>query len=234
MEFPKKKNNGNNYKKNINDINEEYEENEIYEEQDENKDYKVDNNNNENNNNRINSQIDNYKNFYYNNMVIDNPNYQEYFYNNNRLYNDQNTQKSKYDDINKYQPYDSNNPNIGYILNQFVNNLSYNVNPLEFYPNEIKGRNNKRKNTIESLGEESLLIQDGNINYLNQNNNYGIIKSRKNSVDSLNKVTQNDKNDLNIIYKKMFGNDEINQNKSIFDTNELKNPIFEEDDNFMK
>ena len=233
----KKKNNGNNYRKN-NDINEDYEENEIYEEPDENKESKEDNNNNneENNeNNRNNNQNDNYKNIIYNNMIMENPSFQEYILNNNRLYNEQMSQKLKLnDDINKYMYFDNYNQNytnnIGYILNQFVNNLSYNV---DLNSNDLRLKLNKRKNTIESLGEESLLVQDGNLNNLNnlnQTNNIGITKSRKNSVDSANKMTQNEKNSFNNFYKKIFGPEEINQNKSPFEINDLKNPIiFEED-----
>jgi hypothetical protein len=166
---------------------------------------------------------------------MENPSFQEYILNNNRLYNEQMSQKLKLnDDINKYMYFDNYNQNytnnIGYILNQFVNNLSYNV---DLNSNDLRLKLNKRKNTIESLGEESLLVQDGNLNNLNnlnQTNNIGITKSRKNSVDSANKMTQNEKNSFNNFYKKIFGPEEINQNKSPFEINDLKNPIiFEED-----
>ena len=235
----RKKNIGNNNIKNK-DLNEDYEENEIYEELDENKDCKGvndnDENNDNNNKNNNNNQIDNKKNIIYNNMVIENSNLQECLLNANRIYNDQNPQKLKLnDDINNiyndnciYYPNYANN--IEYILNQFVNNLSYNVNPLDLNANDPKIKLNKRKNTIESLGEESLLVQDGYFNNLNLNNNAEMEKSRKNSCESENKNNQCDKTNFNNIYKKIFEQEEINQNKSLFEINDLKNPIiFEED-----
>lgn len=111
---------------------------------------------------------------------------------------------------------------IDYILNQFVNTLSYNA----FDLNDHKLKLNKRKNTLESLGGDE---SEMNLNYFNQGNNYGYIynaNNRKNSVESV-KIIQNDKNDFNEIYKNTFGIDEQNHNNGPLD---LKNQNFINED----
>ena len=217
--IPKKKNNN----KNIN-INEEYEENE-YEEQEDNEAYKDNNNNDENNNNNSN-----------NNNLTDNQKYIEY--NNPQEY----LQRPRMiDDINKGNNYlypDNYNQNYSYgygygsditnyILNQFVHNL----NCFDLDPNQnIKF--NKRKNTLESFEEESYYPQNNNYGYVSQSNNLNLkcnTKSRKNSVESVNKILKSDKNDFKDLYKNMFGLDEFNQNKPLFENNDFKNPnIFDD------
>ena len=211
-----------------NDMVDEFDENEIeYEEQEDNEDYKEENNNNKeeennnkeenninkednndknNENTRNNDYNENQRNLLQNNLIIENGNIRnlnEYYLNN--FY-----QKGKIpDDITA-------SVGIDYILNQFVNNLSNN----NFDLNCPKLKINKRKNTLESLGDESEI----NINYINQANNftYNNNKSRKNSVESY-KLIPNDKTDFNEIYKRTFGLDEQNQNLEPLEmNNELK------------
>ena len=206
------------------DINEENDKQ--YENQEENEDYKEDNNNiNEKNNEnaRNNNYNENPKNILQNNLFIDNgniSNLQEYC--SNKLF-----QKGKIsDDISKYSAgllYDIPTvTGIDYILNQFVNTLSYNA----FDLNDHKLKLNKRKNTLESLGGDE---SEMNVNYFNPGNNYGYIynnNNRKNSVESV-KIIQNDKNDFNEIYKSTFGIDEQNHNIGPLD---LKNQNFINED----
>ena len=227
-EFLRKKNNFNN-RKNIN-INDD----DNYEEKEENEDY----NNNENNRNN-NYYDENIKND--NNDIIadDNLNNGHDYYENKILHKPKMIEDMKKGYYNKYYDnyhqsnyngYNYNADGIEYIISQFVNNLSDNC--YEVNPNESRGKMNKRKNTFESLGEESLIEQE-NLNYFNQNSNYGqssnqnfnnsTQKSRKNSIESMNKFIQNEKNDFNDIYKRMFGIDEFNQNKLNLDMNDLKN-----------
>jgi SHAQKYF class myb-like DNA-binding protein len=207
------------------DINEENDEK--YENQEEKEDYKEDNNTNINEKNNENVRNNNYnenpKNILQNNLFIDNgniSNLQEYC--SNKLF-----QKGKIsDDISKYSSgllYDIPTvTGIDYILNQFVNTLSYNA----FDLNDHKLKLNKRKNTLESLGGDE---SEMNLNYFNQGNNYGYIynaNNRKNSVESV-KIIQNDKNDFNEIYKNTFGIDEQNHNNGPLD---LKNQNFINED----
>ena len=221
--IPRKKNNNN--KSNIKNNNEEYDENE-YEEQEDNEAYKDNNNNNdENNNNNSNNNnvIDNQKNIEYNNS-------QEYL-----------SKPRMIEDINKgYNIFysDNFNQNYGneitnYILSQFVNNL----NNFDLEPND-NNKFNKRKNTLESLEEESYFQQNNNFSYVNQSNNLNIkynAKSRKNSVESVNKILKTDKNDFKDFYKNMFGLEEFNQNKTPFENNDYKNAnIIFEDYDFKK
>ena len=233
--IPRKKNNFNN-RKNI-DINED----DNYEEKEENEDY----NNNENirNNNYYDENIKND-----NNDIIadDNLNNGHDYYENKILHKPKMIEDMKKGYYNKYYDnyhqsnyngYNYNADGIEYIISQFVNNLSDNC--YEVNPNDSRGKMNKRKNTFESLGEESLIEQE-NLNYFNQNSNYGQAsnqnfnnstqKSRKNSIESMNKFIQNEKNDFNDIYKRMFGIDEFNQNKLNLDMNDLKNQNILEDD----
>ena len=217
--IPKKKNNN----KNIN-INEEYEENE-YEEQEDNEAYKDNNNNDENNNNNSNNN-----NFTDNQKYIECDNPQEYL-----------QRPRMIDDINKGNNYlypDNYNQNYSYgygygsditnyILNQFVHNL----NNFDLAPNQ-NTKFNKRKNTLESFEEESYYPQNNNYGYVSQSNNLNLkcnTKSRKNSVESVNKILKSDKNDFKDFYKNMLGLDEFNQNKPLFENNDFKNPnIFDD------
>ena len=217
--IPKKKNNN----KNIN-INEEYEENE-YEEQEDNEAYKDNNNNDENNNNNSNNN-----NFTDNQKYIECDNPQEYL-----------QRPRMIDDINKGNNYlypDNYNQNYSYgygygsditnyILNQFVHNL----NNFDLAPNQ-NTKFNKRKNTLESFEEESYYPQNNNYGYASQSNNLNLkcnAKSRKNSVESVNKILKSDKNDFKDFYKNMLGLDEFNQNKPLFENNDFKNPnIFDD------
>ena len=217
----RKKNNNNK-----NNINEEYEENE-FEEQEDNEAYKDNNNNNdENNNSNNNNFIDNHKYIEYNNA-------QEYL------------QKPRMiEDINKgdnsYFSDNYNNQNYlcgyghdftNYIISQFVHNLG----GFDLEQNPIKI--NKRKNTLESFEDESYFQQTNNYGYVNQTNlNLKCnAKSRKNSIESVNKIIKTDKNDFKDFYKNILGLDEFNQNKSPFENNELKNPnIIFDDYDFKK
>ena len=225
--MPRKKNNGN-YRNNIG-IDEDCDENE-YEELEENEAYKDNNNNyNENNENNRNN-MENPKKIIHNNLIIENPrNLQEYFLNHNfqkpRIEGDINNYNAYNDSYNQTYGYGINNNEIDYILSQLVNNLSSNVNAFDLNPNEpILSKINKRKNTLESYGDESFM---GQVNNNNQTNNFGLkcnVKSRKNSEISVNKNTQNEKNEFDDFCKKMMvGFDEQNSYN-----NELKNPIEEE------
>jgi len=230
-DLPKKRrklinnNNGIQRKKNNNknmNINEEYEENEC-EEQEDNEAYKNNNNNenNDNNENNNNNFTDNQKYIEYNNLqeylqkprMIDDINKA-----NNFLYSDNYNQNNLYG-------YGSDFTN--YILSQFVHNLG----SFDFYPNQ-NTKFNKRKNTLESFEDDSYLPQNNNYGYANQSNNLNSkcnAKSRKNSVESVNKIRKTDKNDFKDFYKNMMGLDEFNQNKSLFENNDFKNPnIFDD------
>ena len=230
-EFLRKKNNFNN-RKNIN-INED----DNYEEKEENEDY----NNNENN--RNNNYYD--ENRKINNNIIEeeNLNNEHYYYQNKILQKPKMVEDMKKGYYNNY--YQNNNYNaddIEYIISQFVSNLSDNY--YDINPNDSRAKMGKRKNTFESFGEESLMEQE-NLNFFNQNSNLGHLssqnfnnnnyhqitqKSRKNSIESMNKLIQNEKNDFNDIYKKMFGKDELNQNKLNLDMNDFNNQNILEDD----
>lgn len=229
----RKKNNSNNKK--LNDITEENIE-ESYEEQNENADSK-ENKNNYDENDRNNN--------YYNNENIknaqDNNNLSEY---NNllKLCNDQVRPKTEDMNINKdfnnyyqYPPANRNSYNsdgIDYIISQFVNNLSNNYYDLNTGDQRIKL--NKRKNTLESF-DESSVINHENLNYFNQANN-NILgenfqqynpKSRKNSLESINKLIQNEGNDIND-NKKQFGLDGLNQYKIPLDDFKSQNLLDED------
>ena len=217
----RKKNNNNK-----NNINEEYEENE-FEEQEDNEAYKDKNNNDENNNNNSNNNfIDNQKCIEYNNgkEYLQKP----------RMIEDINKGYNGYfpDNYNQNYPFGYGNDITNYIISQLVHNL--NNFDLEQNPN-IKF--NKRKNTLESFEEESYFQQNNNYSYINQSNlNLKCnSKSRKNSVESVNKIIKTDKNDFKDFYKNILGLDEFNQNKSPFENNELKNPnIIFDDYDFKK
>ena len=66
---------------------------------------------------------------------------------------------------------------------------------------------------------------------MNNQGNISVTKSRKNSLDSINKLIQNDNRDFKELYKKVFGNDEINQNKTPFEMNDFRNHNILDDDN---
>jgi len=229
----RKKNNSNNKK--LNDITEENIE-ESYEEQNENADSK-ENKNNYDENDRNNN--------YYNNENIKNSNENNNLseYNNLlKLCNDQVRPKTEDMNINKdfnnyyqYPPANRNNYNsdgIDYIISQFVNNLSNNYYDLNTGDQKIKL--NKRKNTLESF-DESSVINHENLNYFNQTNN-NILgenfqqynpKSRKNSLESINKLIQNEGNDIND-NKKQFGLDGLNQYKIPLDDFKSQNLLDED------
>jgi len=229
----RKKNNLNNKK--LNDITEENIE-ESYEEQNENADSK-ENKNNYDENDRNNN--------YYNNENIKNSNENNNLseYNNLlKLCNDQVRPKTEDMNINKdfnnyyqYPPANRNNYNsdgIDYIISQFVNNLSNNYYDLNTGDQKIKL--NKRKNTLESF-DESSVINHENLNYFNQTNN-NILgenfqqynpKSRKNSLESINKLIQNEGNDIND-NKKQFGLDGLNQYKIPLDDFKSQNLLDED------
>ena len=236
----RKKNIENNYKKNSNN-NEDYNENEIYEEQEENEDNKDGNYNYDENNeyNSNNNYDDNIKDIIRNNILIEDGNINnihEYYSNNIRPYNDQLLQKPKFaEEVNNI--YYDNQENIGYnynytangidyIINQFVNNLSGNIYDINSCDSRLK--KNKRKGTFESIEEGSYLGHDNNMGLLNNQNNN--TKSRKNSLDSINKLIQNDKKDFNDFYKKVFVSEELNQNKPPFEMNDFRNQNLLEDD----
>ena len=234
----RKKISENNHKNNV-DIKEEYYENNNLEEQYNNKNYNYEDNNDNNSNNNYD---DNIKGFIRNNFLNEDGNInnvQEYYSNEARQYNVQNLQNLQRpklpQNINSldYDNQDNIGYNfkangIGYIINQFVNNLSDNI----YDPHEMRLKKNKRKNTFESIGEESYLGNENNNNYelINNQNNIGVSKSRKNSIDSINKLIQNDNKDFKELYKKVFGADELNQNKSPFDINDFRNHNILEDD----
>jgi SHAQKYF class myb-like DNA-binding protein len=236
---PRKKNNNLNNKK-LNDIIEENVE-ESYEEQNEG-DAKENKNNydeNDRNNNYYNNE--NMKNAN-NGISMDNNNL--YDYNNLlKLYNDQIKQKineDMYRDCNNYFQYPQINRNyynsdgIDYIISQFVNNLSNNYYDLNAGDQKAKLNINKRKNTLESFDESSVLNHD-NLNYFNQANN-NIIgenfqqynqKSRKNSLESINKLIQNEGNDMND-NKKQFGLEGLSQYKIPMDDFRSQNLLDED------
>ena len=229
----RKKNNSNNKK--LNDITEENIE-ESYEEQNENADSK-ENKNNYDENDRNNN--------YYNNENIKNSNENNNLseYNNLlKLCNDQVRPKTEDMNINKdfnnyyqYPPANRNNYNsdgIDYIISQFVNNLSNNYYDLN--AGDQRTKINKRKNTLESF-DESSVINHENLNYFNQTNN-NILgenfqqynpKSRKNSLESINKLIQNEGNDIND-NKKQFGLDGLNQYKIPLDDFKSQNLLDED------
>ena len=237
----RKKNGENNYKKNV-DIKEEYYQNNNLEEQYDNNNNKNYNYEDNNDNNSNNNYDDNIKGFIRNNFLNEDGNInniQEYYSNEARQYNVQNAQYLQrpklpqninnfdYDNQDNFG-YNYKANGIGYIINQFVNNLSDNI----YDPNEMRLKKNKRKNTFESIGEESYLGNENNNNYelINNQNNIGVSKSRKNSIDSINKLIQNDNKDFKELYKKVFGADELNQNKSPFEINDFRNHNILEDD----
>ena len=249
MEYQEKKNSENSHKKSV-DIKEEDNENnndnENMEEQRENENEENNNNNyiyeDINDNNSNNNYDDNIKNIIRNNVLNEDGNInniQDYYPIDPRQYID-NLQRHKLSQ-NINIPYYDNQDNlgynykangIGYIINQFVNNLSDNI--YEFNPNEIRPKKNKRKNTFESIGEESYFGNDNNYELINNQGNISVTKSRKNSLDSINninKLIQNDNKDFKELYKKVFGNDEINQNKSPFEMNDFRNQNILDDDN---
>ena len=210
------------------DENEEYE----YEEQEENNNYKVNNNNYENNENyRNNSEQSNSNNN--NNIIIQNENNTQNYYQNNtllkpKMLEERNYFPHLYYENNNNSEYDYNQNGLNYIISQFVNNLS-NEYTLDFNPNDPLIKSNKRKNTLESYGEESYVGQEGNFNYnaYNTQNHFNSkyinnAKSRKNSEISVNKIIQNDKNDFKDYYKKVIGYDELNQLRPPFDNNYFK------------
>ena len=210
------------------DENEEYE----YEEQEENNNYKVNNNNYENNENyRNNSEQSNSNNN--NNIIIQNENNTQNYYQNNtllkpKMLEERNYFPHLYYENNNNSEYDYNQNGLNYIISQFVNNLS-NEYTLDFNPNDSLIKSNKRKNTLESYGEESYVGQEGNFNYnaYNTQNHFNSkyinnAKSRKNSEISVNKIIQNDKNDFKDYYKKVIGYDELNQLRPPFDNNYFK------------
>ena len=236
----KKKNIGNKCNNDNNSKNMDLNENEEYEceEQEENDNYKVDNNNYENNenirnnseqnNSNNNNNENNTQNYYQNNSLLkqkmmEERNYLQQFY---------------YENNNNYE-YDYNQNGLNYIISQFVNNLS-NEYTLDFNPNDPIIKGNKRKNTLESYGDESYVGQEGNLNYNTQNhfNSKYIsnVKSRKNSEISVNKMIQNDKNDFKDCYRKVIGYDELNQFRPPFDNNDFKsaNILDEEYPEFIK
>ena len=237
----------NSHKKSVDikeDDNENNNDNENMEEQRENEE----NNNNNyiyediNDNNSNNNYDDNIKNIIRNNVLNEDGNInniQDYYPIDARQYID-NLQRHKLSQ-NINIPYYDNQDNlgynykangIGYIINQFVNNLSDNI--YEFNPNEIRPKKNKRKNTFESIGEESYFGNDNNYELMNNQGNISVTKSRKNSLDSINninKLIQNDNKDFKELYKKVFGNDEINQSKSPFEMNDFRNHNILDDDN---
>ena len=121
--------------------------------------------------------------------------------------------------------YNYSHNGISYILSQLVNSLS-NEYEFELNPNFPICKNNRRKNTLESFGEESYMGQESNLNY-NSHNNFNFkynAKSRKNSENSINKIIQNDKNEFKDYFKNVVNYDEINQFKTPFDNNDFKNP----------
>lgn len=215
----RRKNNNSNSKK-LNDITEENVE-ESYEEQNENGDSKENKNNydeNDRNNNHYNNE--NTKNG--NNGIMENNDYNSIL----KLYNEQMREKISEDMNNHYNSYyqfpqvyknNYNSDGIDYIISQFVNNLSNNYYDLN--AGDQRTKINKRKNTLESFDESSVMNHD-NLNYFNQANN-NILgenfqqynqKSRKNSIESINKMIQNEGNDIND-NKKPFGLDGVNQYK---------------------
>ena len=200
--------------------NNELNENDEYEEQEENENYKLNNNdeNNQNNNleqknyNKILSQNDSMQQNYY---------YQNNFLQKSRIAEDRNYHQIYYDN----NEYNYNHNGISYILSQLVNSLS-NEYEFELNPNFPICKNNRRKNTLESFGEESYMGQESNLNY-NSHNNFNFkynAKSRKNSENSINKIIQNDKNEFKDYFKNVVNYDEINQFKTPFDNNDFKNP----------
>ena len=222
----RKKNNNLNNKK-LNDITEENIE-ESYEEQNEGDSKENKNNYDENdrNNNNYYNNNENMKNAN-NGIAMENNNL--YDYNSIlKLYNEQMRPKISEDmnkDYNNYYPYpypqvnrnNYNSDGIDYIISQFVNNLSNNYYDLN--TGDPRAKLNRRKNTLESFEESSMMNHD-NLNYFNQANN-NILgenfqqnnqKSRKNSLESLNKLIQNEGNDIND-NKKQFGLDGLNQYK---------------------
>ena len=222
-----------NYRKNIE--NEVIVENDNEDEQDENEDNMNDNNNNYDNENDYNRNYNNYneniKNVIQNNIIIENGylnNIQDYSANNINDYNENFMQK--HNNIYNYNypqnPSFNYNPNdINYIISQFVNNLSSNI--CDINPNDPRLKP-KRKNTFESIEENSYMGQVNNLGTINNQNNYNYTKSRKNSVDSINKFIQNDRSDFNDFYKKLFEIEESNQNKQPFE--DFRNQNVLEDD----
>jgi len=178
-DLPKKRRKYGNYF-NYNKRNEQlYEENE--EEEDLEDDKNINNGNNEQNN--FNSEQKNNNANYYNmnenypsmsKMEAQKPKTWEINYNNN------NNIYEGFDQRNSYgnQPYE-----IDYIINQFVNNIS------ELTPNDYKMNKTIRKNTVESYIDEKSSLHG-------QENNPNFYKSRKNSIESVNKFFQNEKNDF--------------------------------------
>ena len=243
--LPKKKNIGNKCNNDNNSNNMELNENEEYEceEQEENDNYKADNNNYENNENIRNNSEQNYSNNN-NNIITQNENnaHNYYLYNTllkPKMMEEKNYLPQYYYESNNNVEYDYNQNGLNYIISQFVNNLS-NEYPLDFNPNDPLIKSNKRKNTLESYGEESYVGLEGNLNYNTQNHfnskYIGNAKSRKNSEVSVNKMIQNDKNDFKDCYRKVIGYDELNQFRPPFDNNDFKsaNILDEEYPEFIK
>lgn len=126
----------------------------------------------------------NQNNLIYNSLNINN-NYGNNINNNYNNFNNFNLENNN-DYLSNLSIY--NQPDLGYIFNQFINNLSQDnlsYNPCRF---------NTGKNTFESVGGDSIFLENNNfINLEQQNKN----KSRKNSMDLNSKFNQNNDNNLN-------------------------------------
>jgi len=147
-----------------------------------------------------------------NNKLIENGNMNlQYYQNNNNSL--QNIFKRKIsNEINKeliknltYENnpnyFDDYSQNLGYyyIINQFANSLTGTFDDLE-----LNMKMNKRKNTFESLGDESIVGKD----FINNHNE----KKRKSSSDTISKILNKDKTDLNEIIQKISQSEDINHN----------------------
>ena len=155
-----------------------------------------------------------------------NNNYNNYNFNNCTNYNFFTNSNNINDNscINNF-----NESDIDYIFSKFVDNLSYdNFNYNKF---------GKRKNTIESIGGDSL-FNDNNINSCNNFNNNQIqqqnnkSKSRKNSFDMNLKEKQNldisnDYNDI-LNYKKIFNFEENVSNNRFFENSRKQSVLDDE------
>lgn len=232
----RKKNNNLNSKK-LNDITEENgEESYNYDEQNENDDSKENKNNCDENDRNNNDNMRNGQNgFVENNYYND--------YNNIIKLNNEQTRPRISDEMNKdfnyyhyqYPLFSRNNHNDGidYIISQFVNNLSNNYYDLN--AGDQKAKNNRRKNTIESFEDASMMNYD-NLNYFNPMNNNNILgenfqqnnqKVKENSLENMHKLVQNELTDLND-NKKQFGFDGINQYKMPLDDFKSQNLLDDE------
>ena len=186
---------------------------------------KIGYNNNNNVFNNYNISGSNCNNNYINYNIFNN-NYNNYNFNNYNNYNFFNSSNNNND--NNFNMNNYNSTDIDYIFSKFVDNLSN---------DNLNYKFGKRKNTIESIGGDSLFTDNNLYSYNNcnnsqvqQQNNKG--KSRKNSADMNLKFNQNTDsfNDLNDVsnYRKIFNFEDSISNNRFFGNSRKQSALDDE------